>query len=89
MVRVDTQKVKDRGPWLAARSGRAFIPWMQAPLWLRATVPHKGCGVTFQKALALPHQGIELQEGPAGPSHETPALFPPIKEQVNSQSEMG
>lgn len=52
-------------------------------------MPHKGCGVTFQKALALPHQGIELQEGPAGPSHETPALFPPIKEQVNSQSEMG
>lgn len=52
-------------------------------------MPHEGCGVTFQKALALPHQGIELQEGPAGPSQKTPALFPPIKEQVNSQSEMG
>lgn len=42
MVRVDTQKVKDRGPWLAARSGRAFIPWMQAPLWLEGDSAPQG-----------------------------------------------
>ena len=55
MVHADTQKVKDRGPWLAARSSpgcRRLCGW-------RATVPHEGCGVTFQKALALPHQGTE------------------------------
>lgn len=34
VVHADKQEAEDQGPWLAACSGWAFIPWMQVPLWL-------------------------------------------------------